>query len=146
MAAIITLTTGKISKYLGIAPRTVSKWVDSGVLKGMRLPGSQDCRIMFDDFVVFCRSHGYPVPNRNMTVPRKIYIYGATKLEDYHCFDSTFELGRACANDSPRLIVVIENDVLLKELKKFGYPVLNGNDMTYNEIAQHLKGLDSVSA
>lgn len=141
---IITLTTGKIAKYLNVAPRTVSKWVDNGTLKGMRLPDSQDRRILFDDFVAFCKASGYPIPNRRMERPSKFYVYGATKLENYLCFNSMFELGRACASDPPRLVVVVENDELVRELKEHGFPVLNARDMTYNEIVTHLKGLENA--
>ena len=38
-------TTGQVAKICQVAPRTVSKWFDSGRLKGYRIPGSQDRRI-----------------------------------------------------------------------------------------------------
>ena len=38
-------TTGQVAKICKVAPRTVSKWFDSGRLKGYRIPGSQDRRI-----------------------------------------------------------------------------------------------------
>ena len=34
------LTTGEVAKICNVAPRTVSKWFDSGSLKGYRIPGS----------------------------------------------------------------------------------------------------------
>ena len=37
-------TTGQVAKICKVAPRTVSKWFDSGRLKGYRIPGSQDRR------------------------------------------------------------------------------------------------------
>lgn len=39
------LTTGQIAKRLGVAPRTVAKWIDSGRLIGIRIPGSRDRRV-----------------------------------------------------------------------------------------------------
>ena len=39
------LTTGDVAKICNVAPRTVSKWFDSGQLKGYRIPGSKDRRI-----------------------------------------------------------------------------------------------------
>jgi len=33
-------TTGQVAKICKVAPRTVSKWFDSGRLKGYRIPGS----------------------------------------------------------------------------------------------------------
>ena len=41
-------TTGQVAKICKVAPRTVSKWFDSGRLKGYRIPGSQDRRIPRD--------------------------------------------------------------------------------------------------
>lgn len=38
-------TTGQAAKIFTVAPRTLSKWFDSGRLKGHRIPGSQDRRI-----------------------------------------------------------------------------------------------------
>src|SRR5688500_1648862 len=38
------LTTGKVAKICNVAPRTVSKWFDVGVLDGYRIPGSKDRR------------------------------------------------------------------------------------------------------
>lgn len=51
-------TTGKVARLCEVAPRTVSKWVDSGLLKGWRIPGSFDRRINHADLVAFLRFHG----------------------------------------------------------------------------------------
>jgi excisionase family DNA binding protein len=55
-------TTGDAAKILRVAPRTVSKWFDSGKLRGYRVPGSQDRRIPRDQLVRFMKDHGIPVP------------------------------------------------------------------------------------
>jgi len=39
------LTTGEVARICNVAPRTVSKWFDSGQLRGYRIPGSKDRRI-----------------------------------------------------------------------------------------------------
>ena len=39
------LTTGEVAQICNVAPRTVSKWFDSGQLRGYRIPGSRDRRI-----------------------------------------------------------------------------------------------------
>jgi excisionase family DNA binding protein len=44
-AARGVFTTGQVAKICSVAPRTVSKWFDSGKLSGYRLPGSDDRRI-----------------------------------------------------------------------------------------------------
>jgi len=36
------LTTGQVAQICNVAPRTVTKWFDSGRLKGYRIPGSKD--------------------------------------------------------------------------------------------------------
>ncbi len=55
-------TTGSVAKICKVAPRTVSKWFDSGLLKGYRIPGSNDRRIPEADLLVFMRARGLPVP------------------------------------------------------------------------------------
>ncbi len=54
------LTTGDVAKICNVAPRTVSKWFDSGQLKGYRIPGSKDRRIPVDELIHFMRLHQMP--------------------------------------------------------------------------------------
>ncbi len=55
------LTTGEVAKICNVAPRTVSKWFDSGQLKGYRIPGSKDRRIPLNGLVRFMKEHGIPL-------------------------------------------------------------------------------------
>jgi excisionase family DNA binding protein len=55
------LTTGEVAKICHVAPRTVSKWFDSGKLRGYRIPGSRDRRIPLAQLVAFMRAHGIPL-------------------------------------------------------------------------------------
>jgi len=55
------LTTGEVAKICNVAPRTVSKWFDSGQLKGYRIPGSKDRRIPVSALLRFMRDHGIPM-------------------------------------------------------------------------------------
>jgi two-component system, OmpR family, response regulator RpaA len=55
------LTTGQVAKICNVAPRTVSKWFDSGQLRGYRIPGSKDRRIPLSQLVRFMRAHGIPL-------------------------------------------------------------------------------------
>lgn len=55
------LTTGDVAKICKVAPRTVSKWFDSGKLRGYRIPGSKDRRIPVQQLVRFMRAHGIPL-------------------------------------------------------------------------------------
>lgn len=54
-------TTGDVAKICNVAPRTVSKWFDSGHLRGYRIPGSKDRRIPIEHLVRFMRAHGIPL-------------------------------------------------------------------------------------
>jgi len=54
------LTTGDVAKICNVAPRTVSKWFDSGQLKGYRIPGSKDRRIPLSELIRFMKVHNIP--------------------------------------------------------------------------------------
>lgn len=54
------LTTGEVAKICNVAPRTVSKWFDTGQLKGYRIPGSKDRRIPMAQLIRFMKEHGIP--------------------------------------------------------------------------------------
>lgn len=55
------LTTGDVARICNVAPRTVSKWFDSGQLKGYRIPGSRDRRIPVNELVRFMKRNNMPV-------------------------------------------------------------------------------------
>jgi len=55
------LTTGQVAKICKVAPRTVSKWFDTGQLRGYRIPGSKDRRIPLHHLVRFMKAHGMPL-------------------------------------------------------------------------------------
>ena len=55
------LTTGEVAKICNVAPRTVSKWFDSGQLKGYRIPGSKDRRIPVPELFRFMKAHQIPM-------------------------------------------------------------------------------------
>src|SRR3954466_1078175 len=55
------LTTGEVAKICSVAPRTVSKWFDSGALHGYRIPGSKDRRIPLNQLIRFMKQHGMPL-------------------------------------------------------------------------------------
>lgn len=54
------MTTGQAAKACRVSPRTCSKWVDSGELKGYRIPGSNCRRILVCDLVDFMREKKIP--------------------------------------------------------------------------------------
>lgn len=53
------MTTGQIANRLGVAAKTVAKWIDEGRLIGMRLPYSQDRRVHPDVVAEFEERHGF---------------------------------------------------------------------------------------
>lgn len=55
------LTTGEVAKICNVAPRTVSKWFDSGQLRGYRIPGSKDRRIPLNSLIRFMKVHSIPL-------------------------------------------------------------------------------------
>jgi excisionase family DNA binding protein len=67
-------TTGQVAKICKVAPRTVSKWFDSGRLKGYRIPGSQDRRIPRDYLIRFLKEHGMPLGDLEDETMAKILV------------------------------------------------------------------------
>lgn len=53
-------TTGEVATICNVSARTASLWIDSGRLKGYRLPGSADRRVTWPDLLAFLRDHGMP--------------------------------------------------------------------------------------
>ena len=70
-------TTGQVAKICKVAPRTVSKWFDSGRLRGYRIPGSQDRRIPREHLIRFLKEHGMPLGELEDEALGKLLIVGA---------------------------------------------------------------------
>jgi two-component system response regulator RpaA len=66
-------TTGQVAKICQVASRTVSKWFDSGRLKGYRMPDSGDRRIPRQNLIDFLREHQIPLGDLDDT-PRLLLI------------------------------------------------------------------------
>jgi len=71
------LTTGDVARICHVAPRTVSKWFDSGQLRGYRIPGSRDRRIPRQHLLAFMRAHGMPLDEVD-GAPCRVLILDAT--------------------------------------------------------------------
>jgi excisionase family DNA binding protein len=54
------LTTGQVAQICKVAPRTVTKWFDTGQLKGYRIPGGRDRRIPAAELIRFMKTHNMP--------------------------------------------------------------------------------------
>ena len=113
-------TTGQVAKICKVAPRTVSKWFDSGRSRGYRIPGSQDRRIPREHLIRFLKEHGMPLGELEEEGWHKILIIGADKLfidrvkellpddEDYRyeVANSGFEAGIQAHSFHPDTIVI----------------------------------------
>ncbi|HEY2786604.1 MAG TPA: helix-turn-helix domain-containing protein [Fimbriiglobus sp.] len=113
-------TTGQVAKICKVAPRTVSKWFDSGRLKGYRIPGSQDRRIPREQLIRFLKEHGMPLGELEEEEWHKVLLIGTEKLfndrvkeslpesEDFkfELAQSGFEAGTLAQSFHPDTIVI----------------------------------------
>ena len=113
-------TTGQVAKICKVAPRTVSKWFDSGRLRGYRIPGSQDRRIPREHLLRFLKEHGMPLGELEEEEWHKVLLIGTEKLfndrikellpedEDYkfQFANSGFEAGMLAGNFQPDTIII----------------------------------------
>ena len=113
-------TTGQVAKICKVAPRTVSKWFDSGRLRGYRIPGSQDRRIPREQLIRFLKEHGMPLGELEEEEWHKILVIGAERLfidrlkellpEDddykYEVAHSGFEAGTLASSFHPDSIII----------------------------------------
>ena len=76
------LTTGEVAKICNVASRTVSKWFDSGQLKGYRIPGSKDRRIPLANLLSFMRKHNIPMDGLMSGNPRVLIVDGEDEVRD----------------------------------------------------------------
>lgn len=80
------LTTGDVGRYMRIAPRTVAKMMDSGIMKGayklntgpLKARQSHDRRISVKDFLVFLKENNMPVPDELAPKSNVVLCYGFT--------------------------------------------------------------------
>lgn len=113
-------TTGQVAKICKVAPRTVSKWFDSGRLKGYRIPGSQDRRIPREQLIRFLKEHGMPLGELEEEEWHKILLIGTEKIftdrvkellpenDDfkYEMAQSGFEAGTLAQSFHPDTIII----------------------------------------
>lgn len=113
------LTTGEVAKLCNVAARTVSKWFDSGQLKGYRIPGSKDRRIPLSNLVKFMKEHHIPTDGLMSGEPRVLVVdqdpeilkslqgilSEQTRYQVRTC-TSAFEAGVECERFRPHVMVV----------------------------------------
>jgi excisionase family DNA binding protein len=113
------LTTGEVAKICNVASRTVSKWFDSGQLRGYRIPGSKDRRIPVSSLVRFMKSHGIPldglmsgnvrvlIVDSDEEVCSKLReIMGEQTNYEVHVANSAFVAGVECERFRPHVMLL----------------------------------------
>jgi len=73
-------TIVQVAKICKKSPRTVSKWFDSGRLKGYRIPGSQDRRIPREYLIKFLKEHGMPLGDLEDECMAKVLIVAQDQI------------------------------------------------------------------
>jgi excisionase family DNA binding protein len=76
------LTTGEVAKVCNVAPRTVSKWFDSGQLQGYRIPGSKDRRIPLNALIRFMKAHHIPLDGLQSGSTRVLIVDAESEIVD----------------------------------------------------------------
>ncbi len=112
------LTTGQVARICKVAPRTVSKWFDTGQLRGYRIPGSKDRRIPLAQLIRFMKAHNMPLDSletgqtRLLVVDRDADLTGLlkdtlSKTGEYEVrvAESAFEAGVAVEAFDPHVIL-----------------------------------------
>lgn len=113
------LTTGEVAKICNVAPRTVSKWFDSGQLGGYRIPGSKDRRIPVPELYRFMKAHGIPMEGISYAETRILVVDSQKEICDAlekALIDSTdyevrvattaFQAGLECERFRPLVILM----------------------------------------
>lgn len=110
-------TTGEVARICHVAPRTVSKWVDTGQLRGYRIPGSRDRRIPAENLLAFMRAYGIPEGGLDDDVCRVLVVGSALSAEAAEVMNATgryevrsagngFEAGLLAQQFHPHAIVL----------------------------------------
>lgn len=113
------LTTGDVAKICNVAPRTVSKWFDSGQLKGYRIPGSKDRRIPLSELVRFMKAHNMPTEALSVGKLRILVVDGAERAKadlvdslttrgsyEVEAAYTSFETGAAIQRVTPHVVLI----------------------------------------
>lgn len=119
------LTTGEVAKVCNVAPRTVSKWFDSGQLRGYRIPGSKDRRIPLNALIRFMKQHHIPMDGLQSGQTRVLIVDGDGRVVqtlkqvladanyEVHAAGSGFLAGVACEKARPHVMLL---DVHLQDV------------------------------
>ena len=141
------LTTGEVAKICNVAPRTVSKWFDSGQLKGYRIPGSKDRRIPVSNLMKFMADHGIPMDGvmsgktrvlvvddeRDITEALK-KVLGEQANYEVRAAANGFEAGIECERFKPHVMLLDLHLGAEGEAKQVADMVRKADDMVMTRI------------
>ena len=120
------LTTGQVAQLCNVAPRTVTKWFDSGQLGGYRIPGSKDRRIPQSELIRFMKAHDIPTGELEKGKLRILIIDSRTEYAqlfadqirtqgsfEVQCSHNSFDAGLTALKFSPNVILIdlMSNDI-----------------------------------
>ncbi|MBI3729908.1 MAG: response regulator [Burkholderiales bacterium] len=68
------LSTGEAARICGVNFRTISRWIERGLLPAYKLPGRGDRRILREELTRFMRENGIPDCLTANMLPRRVLI------------------------------------------------------------------------
>lgn len=69
-----SLSTGQIAQYCGVHLRTVIRWIEQGHLKGYKLPGRGNNRVLRKEFINFLTKQNMPIPEALVSKVKTVLI------------------------------------------------------------------------
>ena len=163
------LTTGQVAQICNVAPRTVTKWFDTGRLKGYRIPGSRDRRIPANELLRFMKAHDIPTDHFDIGRLRVLIIdsswesgeqlakgLNTKKNYEVHTAQNSFDAGLIAHKLVPHAVLInlSSKDIDAAQICKFirsnedlsGTKVIAVCDNSSDLECQHLirQGFDSV--
>lgn len=138
------LTTGQVAKVCKVSVRTICNWMESGLLKGWRLPGSDDRRFLLSEVVSTMKKHQMDLGDLEQFSSPKCLIYGhvpdrlkeklAPLFEEILCSECPFESGFLMAEKEP-LLMLVGDAVGLAVTKAFARSVRKDSKKDYRVLA-----------
>jgi len=78
-----SFTSGQVANFCGVTLRTVIRWIDKGHLKGFKLPGRGNNRILAEDLLHFFQQHNMPIPEAlSYLLPKKEVVNKVLIVDD----------------------------------------------------------------
>ena len=152
------LTTGQVAQICKVAPRTVTKWFDSGRLKGYRIPGGRDRRIPANELRRFMRAHNIPTDALELGKMRLLIIDSDWEMSDSlsHALQSrdsyeltaahnSFDAGLIAQKFSPHVILLnlMASDIEAEHICK---NVRASTDLQCTKVIAIAQGLSETEA